>query len=439
METTLALSTGEILGLIVCILASSFFSGAEAALISISLDRTKQLIAEGGRKAKALMFTSERPNEILTTILVGNNIANILAASLTTSITARYFKEDAVTISVGVTTFVILIFGEITPKAFARTHAESLVYPATIVLKITYYSLLPIVKIMAFIVHRVLGENAQLRGRIITKHDFEYMIDKAEKENSMDSKQIELLSSIMEFPTIKVKDIMISRNKVIYLQAHKSFNEIISLIRVDTHSRYPVCNGDLDNVIGFLHVKDLAFVRSTEKDNFDITKYLKKSFFVYEHMKIQAVFDHMNRKKIHLALVKDENGLVVGIVTLEDIVEEIFGEINDEHDPMETSEYRAKGDLNRGLVVEGSVSIRNLYSDYDLEIPLNDNFSTLAGFILDMLGNTFPEEGQIIIWEGYSFTLSRVIDHKICEVTICDVDGEKHLFSKKATKKEANE
>src|SRR5690606_13461435 len=152
-----------------------------------------------------------------------------------------------------------------------------------------------------------------------------------------------------------------------------------------------------------------------------------------EHMKIQAVFDHMNRKKVHLALVKDENGLIVGIVTLEDIVEEILGEIQDEHDDeeWEGEEEFNQAALAEGIIVEGSISLRDLYNDYDIKIPLNDNYSTLAGFILDMLGNNFPEEGQIIVWEGLSFELVKVDEYEIREIRIKDVDGEKHFYSKR--------
>lgn len=423
----------EIILLTVCFGLSAFFSGSEAVLLSVDLDRAKQLIEAGGAKGKALRFMVKKPSELLTTILVGNNIVNIFASSLTTVIAQRVFKDDAIGYAVGITTLIILVFGEIMPKTFARTHAESLAVFVIRVLQFFYYCLYPIVNFMVWVISKILGENAQLTGRIVTQNDIEYMIQKAEKENTMDSKQIDLINSILEFPKIKVKDIMIPRKEVKYIQSNLNYQDIVNLINLDTHSRYPVCEGDLENIKGFLHVKSLAFVKDEDKKNFNLLSYLREPFFVYEHMKIQAVFDHMNRKKVHLALVKDENGLIVGIITLEDIIEEIMGEIQDEHDLDEdeiTKEYQ-ESDLIEGVIVEGSISLRDLYNDYDIKIPLNDNYSTLAGFILDMLGNNFPEEGQMIIWEGYTFNLLKVDDYEIREVKIKDTDGEKHIYSKK--------
>ena len=379
-----------------------------------------------------MAFMILRPSELLSTILVGNSIANILAGSLTTSLTVAYTGSNIVGLALGATTIIIIIFGEILPKTIGRNHAEKFSVFAIRSLQILFYLLYPAIKSIVWFINTILGENAEVTGRMVTKDDIEFMISKAEKEKTMDSKQIDLLSSILEFPMIKVKDIMISRMRVNYIQVKWSFLEMMAYARETGNSRYPVCNGELEQIVGFLHVKDLAFVSDEEKADFKIEKLLKPPFFVYEHMKIQSVFDHMNRKKVHLALVKDENGTVVGIITLEDIIEEIFGEINDEHDDVEENEkHLAEANLSDGIDVDGDISLREIHSDYDIKIPLNDNYSTLSGFLLDMLGNTFPEQGQIIVWEGLSFDLEVVEDHVIKQVRIKDVDGEKHIFSKK--------
>lgn len=379
-----------------------------------------------------MAFMILRPSELLSTILVGNSIANILAGSLTTSLTAAYTGSNIVGLALGATTVIIILFGEILPKTIGRNHAEKLSVVSIRTLQVLFYLFYPAIKSIVWFINTILGENADATGRMVTKDDIEFMISKAEKEKTMDSKQIDLLSSILEFPMIKVKDIMISRMHVNYIESSWGFNQIMDYIRETGNSRYPVCDGELEDIVGFLHVKDLAFLTDEEKKKFNVQKLLKPPFFVYEHMKIQAVFDHMNRKKVHLALVKDENGTVVGIVTLEDIIEEIFGEINDEHDDVDERErLLGEANLEEGIVVEGDISLRELYSDYDIKIPLNDNYSTLSGFLLDMLGNTFPEQGQIIVWEGLSFDLEVVEDHVIKQVHIKDVGGEKHIFSKK--------
>jgi putative hemolysin len=412
--------------------ATAFFSAAEAALLSIGADRARQLIEEGGPKGKAMAFMILRPSELLSTILVGNSIANILAGSLTTSLTAAYTGSNIVGLALGATTIIIIIFGEILPKTIGRNHAERLSVIAIRTLQILFYLLYPAIKSIVWFINTILGDNADSTGRMVTRDDIEFMIGKAEKEKTMDSKQIDLLSSILEFPMIKVKDIMISRMHVNYIQNSWGFLQMMAYARETGNSRYPVCNGELENIVGFLHVKDLAFLSEEDKKNFKIEKLVKPPFFVYEHMKIQSVFDHMNRKKVHLALVKDENGTVVGIVTLEDIIEEIFGEINDEHDDVEEKQkHLDEANLADGIVVDGDISLRELYNDYDIKIPLNDNYSSLSGFILEMLGNTFPESGQMIVWEGLSFDLEEVENHVIKQVRIKDVGGEKHIFSKK--------
>lgn len=418
-----------------CLIASAFFSGAEASLISIPAKRVKQLIEEGGKRAKLFEFLASKSNEILVTILIGNNFVNIFAASLATTLAQSYFKSEAMGYAVGATTLLILLFGEIVPKTFSRNHSEKLAYPILLILKLFYFLLYPAVRLTILFITIVLGKNAKFVEKIVTKDDIEFLVNEAEKEKSIDSKQIDLLTSILEFPTIKVKDIMTPRTQVHEVSKESSYDDIVKLVRDVEHSRYPVVDKDLDSTLGVLHVKDVGFLDPKDTKNFDVTKYLNPPFFVYEHMKIQAVFDHMNRKKVHLALVKDENGLVVGIVTLEDIMEEIFGEIQDEYDDEEDGIPEAEEDpLDGGLIVTAAINLRDLYNEYDVKIPLNDNYSTLAGFLLDMLGNNFPMEGNILFWEGYKFTLLKVVDHEMLEVKIESSDGEKHVIGNQEDK-----
>lgn len=422
------------------VILSAFFSGSEAAIISIPSKRVKQMLDEQPRSRGTLLFLQNNPSELLTTILIGNNFVNIFVASLATRIAQRYLESDALSYSVGITTILILIFGEIIPKTFMRNHSERLLVPITRVLQACYYLLYPVVKIFMLIIESVLGEHASLQEKMITKDDIEFMVGEAERDKSIDSKQIDLLTSILEFPTIKVKDIMTPRSEVHVIQHDAVFGDIVAMVKEVQHSRYPIVEDDLDKTLGFIHVKDLVFASKEEKENLDLDNFKKEPFFVYEHMKIQAVFDHMNRKKVHLSLVKDENGLVVGIVTLEDIMEEIFGEIQDEHD--DEDDMIAKNieeTLEDGITLPGSISLRDLDSEFDIKIPLNDNYSTLRGFLLDMLGNNFPKEGNILFWQGLSFELVKVIENEIEEVKIESTDGERHISDRRDDDEQALE
>lgn len=412
----------EILFLVVSLVLSGFFSGSEAALLSLPHEKAKQIAEEHGIDSWAIKMWLKKPNDILTTILVGNNFVNIFIASVSTAIAQRYFQNDAIAISVFVTTMAILFVGEILPKTFARGNSEKIAPLCMILLIGFYYLLYPLVKAFMKIIVLVLGENANVTGRQVTKDDIEIMVEMAEEKKSMDSKQLELLTSILEFPSIKVKDIMVPRTSIEGIQKDMSYEEVIKLVKEDAHSRYPVYDEDLDEVLGFLHVKDLAFIEDKARNNFNVTKYVKPPFYVYEHMKIHAVFDHMNRKKVHLALVKDENGIVVGMLTLEDIMEEIFGEIQDEHD--DEDDVIPGVESEEGVIVPPTISLRDLYNEYDIKIPLNDNYSTLNGFLMEHLGNNFPRKGHMIIWDKYSFELTRVKNFEIKEVKIKTTNGD---------------
>lgn len=408
--------------------------------MSISPDRTRQLIMEGGSRGRALAFAASKPSEILTTLLIGNNIVNIYVASLTTTISQRYFQNDVIAISVGVTTLFILIFGEIIPKTFARSQAERIIVPVIRILQGIYYLLFPIVKVFMFIINKVLGSHTDIRGRIVTSDDLQFMVDKAEREKTIDSGHLDLLSSVLEFPHIKVKDIMVPRNQVNSFDREANFYEIIDLIRDKGHSRYPVFDEDFEKVIGFIHIKDLAFVTPQEREHFDILKYMNAPFFIYEHMKIHAVFDYMNRKKVHMAFVKDETGMVVGILTLEDIMEEIFGEIQDEYDDETDGVPKAKlPEDGEGIVVSGTIGLRDLDHEYGVEIEAGDHYSTLTGFLLEQLGDDFPHQGDVLVTSKYRFEILKVEESEIKDVLIKFIQDKKTVEDSVETEEELNE
>jgi putative hemolysin len=412
----------EIVIIALCLIASGFYSGSESVLLSVGVDRAKRIIDDGGPKAKTFKFMIDRPGELLTTILVGNNIVNVILSTMVTVVTTRLLGDSHLGIAVGISTVAIVLFGEIIPKTFGMANAERISVPAIRFLQVNYYTLFPIVHLMSYITKKFLGESAVIRAKLITKRDLEYMVSKAGREKTIDSKQLDLLSNILEFPTIKVKDIMIPRQEIKFVHADWNYGQLHDYVKLNVHSRFPVCEENLDNCIGFLHTKDVLTLDDAQTENFKAKDIVKNPFFVYENMKVQMVFESMNRKKLHLALVKDESGLVVGVITIEDIIEEILGEIHDEYDLDEEDIAFEKG--QKGILVHGSLSIRDLNSEYDIELPPSPNYSTLAGFILEMIGNNFPKKGQIVVYQNHIFEISKVENYFIEKVRIRNLVGD---------------
>ena len=412
----------EIAIIAICLIASGFYSGSESVLLSVGVDRAKRIIDDGGPKAKTFKFMIDRPAELLTTILVGNNIVNVILSTMVTVVTTRILGDSHLGIAVGISTFAIVFIGEIIPKTFGMANAERISIPAIRFLQVNYYTLFPIVHLMSYITKKFLGESAVIRAKLITKRDLEYMVSKAGREKTIDSKQLDLLSNILEFPTIKVKDIMIPRQEIKFVHADWNYGQLHEYVKINVHSRFPVCEENLDNCIGFLHTKDILTLDDAQTENFKAKDIAKNPFFVYENMKVQMVFESMNRKKLHLALVKDESGLVVGVITIEDIIEEILGEIHDEYDIDEEDIALEKG--QKGISVHGSLSIRDLNSEYDIELPPSPNYSTLAGFLLEMIGNNFPKKGQIVVYQNHIFEISKVENYFIEKVRIRNVVGD---------------
>lgn len=407
----------EFLLIIVCLVFSAFFSASEAVVMSISVERTKQLIEEGGKKADALKFLISHPTELLTTILVGNNLVNTLIASFVTIIVSKLSFDYAIAVASGAATLIILIFGEISPKAFARSNAESFVHFVVTMLKITYFLMFPIVKPLSIFIKRILGKNATVKGRVVTTDDIEFLVTQAEEHQSIDAKHIDLINSILEFPLIRVRDIMVPRPQVDAIDINSTVEEIITTAKQHEFSRYPIYSDTLDNIVGFIHMKDFLLAKES-RPNAQLKDLIKEPFFVYDQMKIQSVFDRMNRNKVHMAVVKQETGTMVGIITLEDIMEQIFGEITDEHDQETPGEIKKVRTVEEGIVISGNTPLRDLDQEYDIHIPMSEAYSTVTGFLLELLGNHFPKQQQIIYWDDYSFELTKVVNYQIDQVTI---------------------
>ena len=407
----------------------------ETSLTALSPVEVERLAASKNWWKRSLKAWVAMPNRLLASILLGNTLVSVAAASFATSMVNNYFPNVRDAIVIAVLTVIILIFGEIAPKMIARSYPERV---APVACRI----LIPINFIFQFITQTIArGIVLILRPfgiivaskRRINSDDIEAMVTMARREGSMESSKSKILSSVFQFSKRRVKDIMIPKDDISAVSVDASLVEILDLVRQENHSRYPVYKGNLDRIIGFLHARDLFGVLRTygfggdhkpALSNFSLRTCLRRAFFVPEQAMISNVLNEMKKKRIHLAIVKDEWGNVVGLVTLEDILEEVFGEIEDEHD--EHSEKPLIDLLEVGLEVDGDISISDLQSKFDLDIETSESYSTLNGFLLHYAGHQQLTEKTVIIWKNYVFAILSIKEGEIERVRITQIpDDEK--------------
>ncbi|MEI6092666.1 MAG: hemolysin family protein [bacterium] len=402
-------SIWEILTVLVCFLLSAFFSSVETALTSITPTKAVQLMDDESIRAKNIKHWFHDPSRLITTILIGNSTASIVASSVTTLIAKKIFGGFGIAVTLGVMTFLILTFGEIVPKIFARANAVKLSLALMPLLMFFYYLLYPFTSLFVYMTEKVFKSTTSQhsrRGPLVTLKDLDFFISLAQKEGALTgSKKGMYLKAVSEFSDLKVKHIMVPKNKVSIIDSDIDIKKLTQIIQKDMFTRYPVVN-DNGNFIGVLHAKDLLLnIDICEKEN-SILSILRPPFWTNEFMKVDTVLEMMKAKKSQMFLVKDEYDQFNGIITMEDILEELVGEIEDEHD-ME-DEVDCNGNMNV-FVISGDDSIHDLNTKYSLNIPDDKDFQTFNGFLLDLLNGVLPKKETIITWENLKI---RIIKNK---------------------------
>ena len=375
--------------LVFLILLSGFFSAAETALMSINKIRIKQFIDDGIRGAKEIQELVEDPSKILSTILICNNIVNILASSISTIIFMNLFGKFgigfATFMSTLVLTIVILIFGEITPKTIAVLKAEKLALVLYRPLKIVLLLLKPIVFIFSKISKIIMLIFGITEGEGQVKR---------------------LIYNVFEFGDLKAKDIMIPRVDMVTLSIDSSYEEIVSIFKTERFSRVPVFKDNIDNIIGLINIKDLFFI---EKDkDFKIDKYIRSIYSSYEYKKIRDLFNEMKKNRNHMSVIIDEYGGTIGLVTIEDLIEEIVGDIEDEYDEIIDKEIQVLND--REYLIVGTLKLDTL--EDMLGITIESEFETIGGYIIEKLGK-FPEAGEVVDINNISFIIENIGKNRI--------------------------
>ena len=407
----------EIVVLVVLLLLSGFFSGAEVALVSLSRANTLNLIEKKIMGYKYIKLLKDDPQRMLSTILIGNNIVNVGASAITTSIMLQLFDSFAIGISTGVMTLLILIFGEITPKSIAAQHnlvVSQLVAGPIWVLSLVLAPILNVLDHLLNGIMRLIGINSKENS--VTEDEIKSMIVVAQEEGAIKEFEKDLLHNIFEFDDMNVSEIMTPRNDMISIENKSNIGDVFNLINKKKFSRIPVFKNNNENFVGTVYVKDIIKYTSMKNRKINVAKVMKKPFFVPENKKISKLLRDFQKRNEQMAIVVNEHGSVNGLVTLEDVLEEIVGEIMDE---TENTDPRIKKIKTNEWIVNGRTEIEELNKVFKLDIK-KKNFDTLSGFIHRKSGK-LNKKGDVIPYNKYKFRVMELDGHRISKVKVLKV------------------
>ncbi len=408
-----------ILGLILILICSAFFSGSETALMSLNRYRLRHLEERHGPIATTIREVLSYPEKVLATILTGNVFVNTAAAALVTYVvTTRATDPEegaaALTIATFLLTALILVFGEMIPKSVAARHAEGwsfiVIRPIVFFIKV----LGPLVKLLTLISTgflRLLGEPLRPFRHEMTLEELKPLIQAGGGTGEETGGKRQMLRKVFELGETRVSEVMVPRTEIVAVEVDSPLDDIVALIQKHRLSRIPVYRDTLDTIEGLVYSKDLI-AHWGKKVPFKLADVLRKPYFLPDRAKVEQALEQMQKHRVHLALVVDEHGGVEGMVTLEDLLEEIVGEMSDEQEE-EVPPIRALADGSYSL--EGSISVKDLNDSLELELPEQPDYNTLAGLILTRLGR-IPVEGEELAVEGMFFSIERVEDRRVVRV-----------------------
>jgi len=402
----------EILVLVFLLILSGFFSGSEVALISLSKHRVKRMIAEKKVASIFIERLKDDPQRMLATILIGNNLANVGAAALATALMLETFQNYAISIATGVMTLLILVFGEITPKSIAAKNSERI--SQLVAGPIWYLSIIlaPLLNLLDKFLNRFInlfGIKAQ--ENTVTEEEIKSMIKTAEEEGTIKEIEKKMLNRIFSFDDATAIDIATPKMDMVMISINSTVDDALKLIMKKKFSRIPVYEKSKENIVGILYTKDI--IQYTKNRSLKIEKIIKKPYMIPETKKISNLLRQFQKRKDHIAIIVDEHGSIRGLVTLEDVLEEIVGEIMDETDKVSPN---IKKISKNKWIVSGKTDVDELNEKLKMKVK-GDNYDTLSGFILDFTGR-IPKEMDVIKFRNFSFTIEEKEGHRISKVKV---------------------
>jgi putative hemolysin len=420
----------DILLIIIFIFINGFFAAAEIAVVKLRRTRIKQLINEGKKNAVVLEKLREDPDKFLATIQIGVTLAVAIASAIGGAVAVETLKpalkniplpiislsSDVISIAVVtvIITYFTVVFGELIPKSIALSHPETVgLMIAPLIHKFSKLATIfvKILTVSTNILLKPFGEKAFRQRGYISEEEIKLLIEEGREKGIFEAEERELIHSVFEFTDMSAKEVMVPTPHMVTIRLNMTLEDIKTTISEEQFSRYPVVGKDLNDIRGILYVKD--FQNALVKGQVDVRKIIKPPFFIPETMKISKLLKEMQRKRIHMALVIDEYGGVSGLVTMEDLLEEIVGEIRDEYD-VESPVVQLS---DKTFLVDASTSIRDLKEDYSIEIPESTEYETLSGFLLTAL-QRIPKVGDVVEIERKRITISEMVGQRIAKVKL---------------------
>ena len=384
----------EITTLAILIGLSGFFSGLEVALVGIRKSKVVQLFNEGKKGSKALHKLKMNPSWMMSSVNLGNNLVNVGASALATTVAMRLFGNDGLGIAVGIMTFLILVFGEITPKTYCNANSTKVALRFAPILLVFSYVFYPVVKFFETITNGVVKiTGSSQTPPPITEDEIRGVIDQGLEENALEKEEMELVHGALKFDDTVIRSVMTPRTKMFVLNSKMLLFEALPQINQRGHSRIPIFGDTSDDIVGFIHVSDV--LKELEKDNkmISLEQIARKAVFVSQEKMVSSMLKEMKGRKTHMAIVVDEHGGVEGLVTLEDLLEEIVGEIEDETDVTKQVSYE-KIDQDT-IITNGDIEIDVINDLFKTNIPDGDDYASLNGLLHEKLQD-IPQEGDKI-------------------------------------------
>ena len=403
------METSDILQLVILVLllsASAFFSSAETALMTSNKLRIRNLAENGDKRAEKVLEITANTDKMLSAILIGNNIVNLSASALSTTLTLKAFGSSLVGVATGILTFLILVFGEITPKNVASKNAENMALKYIGIISVLVVILTPVI----YVVNKVAGIVISLfiknndDNNMVTEDELRAMVEVSHEDGVIEKEEKKMIVNVVDFGDTVAGDIMLPRVDMVMVSVESSYGEILKIFREERYTRIPVYEESPDNVIGILNVKDFLLIE--DKENFSVKEHLREPLYTYEYKKTSSLMVDMRKTGANIVIVLDEYGTTVGLITLEDMLEEIVGEIRDEFDADEDEGITKISETE--YLIDGSTNLDDVNDRIGLELS-SEEYESIGGIIMEKLGR-LPVEGEVITFDNIILTVKKM-DH----------------------------